>query len=520
MMGSFTLPRSFCFCAISVAASLFFVSSHVNAQVGDPVKILDDDGAFMDYFGRSVAIEGDIAVAGATFDAGLDVETGTAFVFERQGDTWVRQAQLIADDGGQFDVFGVSASIENGVIFVGAYHESGSFERSGAVYAFEHIDDEWIQTHKIVPDDPRPDGWFGWCVAADGNRLVVGARGHDANGSQSGCAYVFEKVGASWTQQSRLQPSDVVADTQFGTSVAIRDDVMVVGAPGDATVVSRGGAAYMFEFDGASWAQTDKMFAPDVERDDHFGIAVGTNGTDVLVGSFFDDDQGSKSGSVYAYRYEAATCILDRKILPEISSASARFGNAISMDGATAVIGAYMADNNCDCFAGSAHVFQHDGVTWHERARLVSSDAPRKDWFGYAVGLDGQSVIVGTPHDNDKGDCSGSAFIFEIAPTPVITLSGPCPGTMQISISNATPGACVVIGYATGTGMTEIAQGPCLGSFIGLDSGARVAAMLFADENGAIERSVEIDPARCGSTLLQAVDLDTCLVSHVVVLGE
>ena len=147
---------------------------------------------------------------------------------------------------------------------------------------------------------------FGYAVAVDGDIAVIGAYQDDGNGADSGAAYVFTRVEGVWTQAAKLTASDGAAYDNFGISVAVDGDTVVVGAPGDDGAGADSGSVYVFVKPTGGWAtstETAKLTASDGAALDYFGYSVAVDGDTVLVGAYQDDDgdDSEDSGSAYVF---------------------------------------------------------------------------------------------------------------------------------------------------------------------------------------------------------------------------
>ncbi|MCH7592400.1 MAG: FG-GAP repeat protein, partial [Planctomycetes bacterium] len=169
-------------------------------------KLLAADGAAFDSFGNPVAISGDTAVIGAGQFSFFSPGSGVAYVFEKVGGVWTQTAKLTASDWAWGDEFGISVAVSGNTTVIGARRHTceGGIEDCGAAYMFEKVAGVWTQTAKLTAADGAVAGFFGASVAISGLTAVIGASGHDALGSFSGSAYVFEKVGGVWTQTAKL----------------------------------------------------------------------------------------------------------------------------------------------------------------------------------------------------------------------------------------------------------------------------------------------------------------------------
>lgn len=209
-------------------------------------KLLASDGAALDAFGWSVAISGDIAVAGALqHNAKCSGEptssAGASYVFrlDPQASCWVEQQKLTASDCGLIDNFGSSVSVSGDVVLVGADEPSG-----GAAYVFRYDPGAgaWYQEQELLASDGQGQDQFGDAVALGPDRALVGAWGNDEAGSAHGAAYLFRFDGSGWPQEQKLLPDPGPSTAFFGFSVAVDGDRAVVGAQGENTGA---GAAYV-----------------------------------------------------------------------------------------------------------------------------------------------------------------------------------------------------------------------------------------------------------------------------------
>ena len=159
----------------------------------EAAKVLAVDGAAGDQFGYSVALSGDTAVIGARFDSDdvNGLESGSAYVFVRTGTNWSQQAKLLAADGAALDRFGTGVSISGGTVVIGVPSDDDSGTDSGSAYVFKRNGANWVQNTKLLPDDGASDDRFGIAVSVSGDSIVVGSDQDDDLGDRSGSAYVF-----------------------------------------------------------------------------------------------------------------------------------------------------------------------------------------------------------------------------------------------------------------------------------------------------------------------------------------
>ena len=404
-----------------------------HAQVA---KLTASDGVANDYFGHSVSVDGDTAVVGAYRQ---DNYKGAAYVLTRQSGAWSQVAKLTAHDGGAVDYFGFSVSVDGDTVVVGAYRDDENGVDSGSAYVFTKPDTGWVTTStaaKLTAFDGSTGDYFGNSVAVDGDTVVVGASRADGNANDSGAAYLFTKPVAGWATTStaaKLTALDGGTGDEFGHSVAVHGDTVVVGAFDEGDNVADYGSAYVFTKPSGGWAaatETAKLTAHDGADNDYFGFSVAVDGDTVVVGASEDDDDDENSGSVYVFTKPGggwATATETAKLTAFDGAAFDFFGRSVAVDGDTLVVSAFADDDNGER-SGSAYVFtkpSSDGwAEATEAAKLTASDGGSFDHFGLSVAVDEGTVVVGAPHENESGSDAGSAYVYEVSDWTAIPDSG------------------------------------------------------------------------------------------------
>lgn len=314
-----------------------------------------------DAFGTAVAISGNTVVVGAggeDSDAigvngdslnNLSSNSGAAYVFVRTGGVWSQQAYLKASNTESGDSFGSHLAMAGDTIAVSAHLEdsaatgvngdqaNNSVLHSGAVYVFVRNGGNWSQQAYLKASNTSTNDFFGFSVAISGDTLVAGAHGEASgakgvNGDQSsntasdsGAAYVFTRSGSTWSQQAYLKSSNTEMTDQFGYSVAVSGDLVLVGANQEDSVATgvngsqtnnsaaNSGAAYLFQRTGSNWSQLAYLKATNTGANDQFGCAVALTGDIAVLGASFEasnatgvngnqsDNSVSGAGAAYVY---------------------------------------------------------------------------------------------------------------------------------------------------------------------------------------------------------------------------
>jgi hypothetical protein len=377
----------------------------------DEVKLLASDGVANDYFGHSVSLSSDKVVIGAYGDDSAGGErSGSAYVYQFDGTSW-EETRLVASDREAEDYFGFSVSVDGQLIAVGATLDNDQGEFAGSVYVYQHDGSNWIET-KILASDGEAYDNFGWDVVLQEQTLVVGARWDNDNGTSSGSVYVYQFDGVEWIE-TKLLASDGATFDEFGSSVAIWEDLLVVGAPGDSDYGSASGSAYLFRFTGTNWIEVAKFHASDAASSDEFGSSVSISEGVIVVGSYDDNNEnGIDAGSAYVFRNQGLAWIEEAKLIASEGSEDDYFGNTVSVDHDTIVVGTRYDDQN-GYNAGCAYVYRYDGEHWSE-TKLVASDGDEYDQFGFSTALKNNTLVVGSYWDDESGSASGSAYVLDI----------------------------------------------------------------------------------------------------------
>jgi hypothetical protein len=371
-------------------------------------------------FENSVSLSVDTSIVVEPGDTTVIPQAGSAFVFQRIGSNWVQAQHLVANDPSQGAQFGTAVAISGDVAVIGTPHDSplgNTYFDCGSAYIFERVGTTWTQTAKIWAADPQATEHFAEKVAISGDRILIAARDESHAGLSSGAAYVFERPAGVWVQVAKLVASDATQGAGFGQSVSIYGDFAVIGAP---DVVSYRGTAYVFQRLPTGWTQTQEFTASDVAPMDYFGFSVAISMDTLLVGSAHSG-AGAHSGVAYVFQLQASTWIQMQELVGSDTGQYDAFGNSgVAIFGDTAICAA--ADNPDPAInAGAAYAFQRVGSTWTQTAKLSATDGKHGDLFGNSISISGHTVFVGAFDTDDACPglitCnSGSAYAFEITP--------------------------------------------------------------------------------------------------------
>jgi hypothetical protein len=244
---------------------------------------------------------------------------------------WTVEAILTPTGTGGF--FAQSLAVQGDTAVVGASFESGGLDLSGAVYVFTRNGTNWTQQQKLLPSVRAVNDWFGAAVALDADTLVAGAP-HSPGTTATGSAFVFVRNGTNWTEQARLIASDAAADDEFGTSVAVDGDRIAVGAQYDNHANAYSGSVYLFDRNGSSWSQQGKFFPNDYPSGESFGEQVALKG-DVAVSSGFYYDRGYVFANSSTGWVQAATFVYTNSSDPSVKDVAVDGPTIVISEGQT-----------------------------------------------------------------------------------------------------------------------------------------------------------------------------------------
>jgi len=216
------------------------------------------------------------------------MDSGSIFVFTRTGSTWSLEAFLTPSDAG--DNFGFAVGVSGNTIVAGAYLDDNQGLDSGSAYIFTRLDGNWTQETQLLAPNGAASEEFGISVSIDNNTVVVGSWRITPR------VIVYVRSGSSWIEQAQLTPS--TGALNFGYEASVSGDTIVVGAFGDDENGLQSGSAFVYKRNGDTWTEQAKVTASDGATDDRFGFGVAASSNFIAIGAYRDNDN---RGSAYVY---------------------------------------------------------------------------------------------------------------------------------------------------------------------------------------------------------------------------
>lgn len=351
-----------------------------------------------DFFGGAVALSGNSAIVGASGEDSCGSNAGAARIFDRDPSTgsWHTSARISCDDCMPNRFFGRNVAISGDVVVVASGFEYFATERQNVAHVFERDSDgTWHETAHLRPDDDLP-GSFATAVDVDGDRILVVSSGDRLHGRYRGAAYMFERSAeGEWAQTARIEPMSGIGRqaTIIGGSGAIDGSRMIVSAPGIAG--TRSGSVVIFEHDEVAnaWLQRAQLGGYSSAN-----IAVDISGDLAITG---DHDRG-RGGSARLYGRDGTGgwALIDR-LVPAVSSQSGGVGMDVAVRSGLALVVAY--DDQLDQQTNIdrvVFVFESDGAgQWRQRHIIDIGETE----FGASIDMDSNQVIIGSSGDFTEG---------------------------------------------------------------------------------------------------------------------
>lgn len=416
-----------------------------------------------DNFGTALSLNGIHLAVGVPYqdydDSGANPITnaGAVFIFEKSGSTWVQKQKISAPSGGGPRIagmrFGQAVDIRDSMMVIGAPSDGANQDNTqnisdaGSAYVFMKVGSTWNFAQKLVGTGSRQaEDKFGTAVAASGTTLVVGSpnHGYGANEtgnylSNSGAVYHYEWMSGEWMFRQKILPSERRTGDQFGSFLAIENDVLVVGVPNNSydiagsSVMSGSGSVFVFTREnGGMWSQSQKLVASDRAAGASFGSSVAVNGNHIIVGSpnCATDSNGVNSlasaGAVYVFFKTGTTFAQEAKLVAVDRAANDKLGSSIAIEGDVLISGAPYQDTDAvgglpTTNPGAAYIWWKSNGVWTFVQKVVGEvlDRNTNDQFGWAVASYGSTIAVSANLQDyniaseDKKDSAGAVYVFD-----------------------------------------------------------------------------------------------------------
>jgi len=392
-------------------------------------------------FGNAVAMSGNTMVVGARFDSTTASQAGAAYVFVLNNGTLAQEAILLAPDGAATDKFGQAVAMSGNTIVVGAYQDDTGFADGGSAYVFIRNGTTWTFQQKLTPALQSANEEFGNAVGITGDSIIVGAHFSDLpSNSDAGAAYVFQRNGTTWTELQKLTPTagpnGPIGGNNFGESIAMNGGRAVVGASGDNTPNTAAGAVYVFTENGGLYGLQQKLTIANGSNGDRFGSSVAIEGNTLVGGAreYAPTVGQTAFGAAYVYEFGGASWISQGRLTASDGALADRFGWSVAVSNNVIAVGTREDDTTAGADAGSAYIFTRSGANWTEQQKLSPTDPFNGDRFGSGVALNSGTLVVGAAEKALTAPNGQGAVYYFTAPPPKTKFDFDGDGKCDISI--------------------------------------------------------------------------------------
>jgi len=374
-----------------------------NTIAQESLMLTSNDGDEDDLFTAAISISEEYAVISA---AGKE-NKGYIYVYEKVNNGWEFLQSMTGSATQSNSVFGESVAISGEYIMVGSLETFNANVGQGVVYVFKLTNGLFEEVDIITADDGSANDQFGISIAIDNNTMVVGAINAEVNNqNNAGAIYVYVLENGDWNFQAKLTASNVTAWDFFGFAIDIHGDRIVATA--DPFPFEDGeGTAYTYIRTGSIW-NFEVALQPSISAiGSRFGISVALDDDDLLVGaSYHDLVDGTENGVVHHYRSDNNMWQPVDIFTSEQKNDFNTFGHKLSLHNEILIVGTE--------FANEAYVFkQNDGISFKQELILESSDNQSSSSFGKTVAVNSNFIFIGDPNKNVNGNSNqGKIYIY------------------------------------------------------------------------------------------------------------
>lgn len=355
-------------------------------------------------FGNAISWWGDRVLIGAPDDGPPPATWGAAYVLAYDGSAWVQEARLSHPIWLVMNL-GAIVSLHGDTAAVG----TGDFLGMSSAHVFARHGTTWTLEADLPLSAGSPANDFGASLSLGADLLVVGAPLEYSGGVRSGAVFAYTRAGTLWSEEALLGPPVPDWGDAFGTDVCLSGNTLAVGAPDEYPA----GAVYLYERHGTQWTLQTRIPHPDPQVGDSFSGPLCFDGDTLLIGNTDYSPGMWSSGAAYVFVTDGSSWTQQARLTASDGERTDYFGCSVSLSGDTAAIGAW-GKNDGATDAGAAYVFERTGSAWQERAKFNSPEVnPLYDHFGRAVAVQGDVVLVGSPGEETD---QGAVYVYSSHP--------------------------------------------------------------------------------------------------------
>lgn len=378
-------------------------------RVSETAQFVDPNGEGSDNYGDAIAMDGDyLAIGAPRFGTNFSPLRGQVQIYKREEGNWNLEQVIYGSNSGSAERLGSSLDMQNGRLLIGARNaEIAGVLGKGKAYLYVNNGGVWELEEEFVASDGAANDFFGSAVALHDSTIVVGALLADISGeADRGAAYVFYQQNGQWLFQTKLVDASGVANDQFGASLDIEGEQIVVGNQSLDL-----GFAQIYRRNGLVWSATERLI-PNTASNviDKFGLSVSLSGQRILIGSpGFDANGVVGSGAVFQFKQGSSITdpwIFDQVIESEAPRIGGGFGQFVKRTNSKYLI----------TETGSAQGYLYasfNGLEYNLTNTFIPNDPQQYDGFGFRAAFSDKGVVIGAPFKDVDGESSqGKVYIY------------------------------------------------------------------------------------------------------------
>lgn len=381
------------------------------------------DGAAKHNFGADIALQEDTAVIGAP---GWNDEhgdyTGSVYIFRHDGLAWAEIGQLLASDAAAYEAYGASVDLSGGTLVVGASTarrgqpgDPDFTPNAGAVHVYTGSGATWTEQARLQPDELVEFSDFGGPIDLDGDTLFVGAPEYGGNYTEA--VYAYHRAGGVWGKPQILSGPDPAGNHQFGAAVAVAGDVALVGAPGisccDQFSPFEKGVVYVFTRNGGVWSPAGSFMPTDGFPGDNFGSDIAFDGVTAVITASQAYGLPEIHGYAYVFTRNGSTWTQTARLEPEGDVTFSTGIDSVLLHGDRLLLGTPYAPGSSP-WPGRVYPYRLEGGMWTAETPIGPPDGLGETGFGLALALNDRHLLVGAS-DLPLGDADrqGGVYTFD-----------------------------------------------------------------------------------------------------------
>lgn len=396
---------------------ILFAHTIVNAQTLYEKQIIPFDAMDNDYFGQGVAINDSLLfVSSIRYSNTIE---GCVYVYKYENNNYIFNTKIYPDDAEYSALFGSRLMYQDGQLFVGTQNKRVDGYKVGALYVFEYENNNWIQKQKIVPPEPLiSQKLFSNAIAKLNETLVVSAFRSDAGAEDAGKVFVYKYVDNQYVLQQELAPFDPKEYQYFGTSLVIKENLLLVGSEYDSTSSGyQSGSIYTYSKEDSLWIFKNKYIPEPNSEYLTLGTSMSSNNNFVFAGTS-DSFSYTKPGKVYIYKISEPLLELHQIIESGDGYFDDRFGINIISKGDTLLVTA-LFDTVNSSYPGSIYMFVNEENSWIKKKRIVPSDEQDALWFGNSLAINNEIIFIGAKLSKIDRINPGKVYLYSTFPLSI-----------------------------------------------------------------------------------------------------